>query len=51
MENYRRLEKHNYLVSYNRLFQGSIDGMLNKYGAVLCGYAVLGLPVFGPDSK
>jgi hypothetical protein len=24
--------------------------MLVKYGAVMCGYAVVGLPVFGPGS-
>lgn len=30
---------------------GTFDGMLVKYGAVLIGYAVLGLPVFGPGSK
>jgi ATP-binding cassette subfamily D (ALD) protein 3 len=30
---------------------GTFDGMLVKYGAVLCGYAILGLPVFGPGSE
>lgn len=30
---------------------GSFDGMFVKYGAVLIGYAVLGMPVFGPGSK
>lgn len=30
---------------------GIFDSMLVKYGAVLVGYAILGLPVFGPGSK
>jgi len=30
---------------------GIIDAMLMKYGAVLVGYAILGLPVFGPGSE
>lgn len=29
---------------------GVFDSMLVKYGAVMMGYAVVGLPVFGPDS-
>lgn len=29
---------------------GVFDSMLVKYGAVMVGYAVLGLPVFGPKS-
>jgi len=27
-----------------------MDSMIIKYGAVLCGYTVLGFPVFGPGS-
>ena len=30
---------------------GFIDGLLVKYGAVLNGYAILGLPIFGPGSE
>jgi len=30
---------------------GVFDSMLTKYGAVMVGYAVVGLPVFGPGSK
>lgn len=30
---------------------GTFDSMLVKYGAVMVGYAVLGLPVFGPGSE
>jgi len=33
-----------------RLYMGCFDSMLVKYGAVLVGYAVVGLPVFGPGS-
>jgi ATP-binding cassette subfamily D (ALD) protein 3 len=29
---------------------GILDSMLVKYGAVMIGYTVVGLPVFGPDS-
>jgi ATP-binding cassette subfamily D (ALD) protein 3 len=31
-----------------KLYMGVFDSMLVKYGAVMVGYAVLGLPVFGP---
>lgn len=34
-----------------RLFMGTFDSLLVKYGAVIIGYAVVGLPVFGSDSK
>lgn len=34
-----------------RLYMGTFDSMLVKYGAVMVGYAILGLPVFGPGSK
>lgn len=30
---------------------GVFDSMLVKYGAVMVGYAVLGLPVFGPGKE
>jgi len=30
---------------------GVFDSMLVKYGAVMVGYAVLGLPVFGPGAE
>lgn len=30
---------------------GIYDSMLVKYGAVMVGYTVVGLPVFGPNSK
>jgi ATP-binding cassette subfamily D (ALD) protein 3 len=30
---------------------GTFDSMLVKYGAVMVGYSVVGLPVFGPGSE
>ena len=29
---------------------GIFDSMLVKYGAVMVGYTIVGLPVFGPQS-
>lgn len=34
-----------------RLYMGMFDGMLVKYGSVMAGYAVMGLPVFGLNRK
>lgn len=34
-----------------KLYMGVFDSMLVKYGAVMVGYAVLGLPVFGPGAE
>lgn len=34
-----------------KLFMGTTDTLLVKYGAVMIGYAVVGLPVFGPGSQ
>lgn len=30
---------------------GTFDSILTKYGNVLIGYTILGLPVFGPGSE
>lgn len=30
---------------------GSIDSLLTKYGATMCGYSVVGIPVFSYASK
>lgn len=40
---------NNMFVKY--FWMGIFDGFLVKYGAVMLGYAVLGLPVFGPGSE
>ena len=34
-----------------RFLMGIYDSMLVKYGAVMVGYTVCGLPVFGPNSE
>ena len=36
---------------HKKLFMGVFDSMLVKYGAVMVGYAVVGLPVFGPGKE
>lgn len=33
------------------MFMGVFDSMLVKYGALMVGYAVVGLPVFGPGKE
>jgi ATP-binding cassette subfamily D (ALD) protein 3 len=35
-------------VLYKKFLMGVFDSLLVKYGAVMVGYAVVGLPVFGP---
>jgi len=44
------LYKHILYVLYRRFLMGIYDSMLVKYGALFVGYAILGLPVFGPRS-
>jgi len=39
------------MVLGKRFIMGIFDSMLVKYGAVTVGYAVVGLPVFGPNSE
>lgn len=34
-----------------RLYMGMFDGLLVKYGSVMAGYAVMGLPVFGLNKE
>lgn len=45
-----KLFKHIRMVLKKKFWMGIIDSMLVKYGAVMIGYAVVGLPVFGPNS-
>ena len=35
---------------YKKLFMGSFDSMLIKYGAAMVGYSVVGIPVFSKGS-
>jgi len=43
------LINHVKYVLYKRFLMGIFDSMLVKYGAVMMGYSVVGLPVFGPN--
>jgi len=45
------LYKHILYVLYRRFLMGIYDSILVKYGALFVGYAILGLPVFGPRSE
>jgi len=46
-----KLYSHISFVLKKRFLMGIFDSMLVKYGAVMVGYTVVGLPVFGPKSK
>lgn len=46
---FQNLMQHSEVVLNLKLFMGVFDGMLTKYGATMAGYAILGLPVFGPE--
>jgi len=45
-----RLYDHINTVLMKKFWMGIFDSMLVKYGAVMIGYTVVGLPVFGPGS-
>lgn len=47
---FNKLYKHIDLTLSKKFWMGIFDSMLVKYGAVMVGYAVVGLPVFGPGS-
>lgn len=49
--NYRNLDKHSYSLAHKKMYMGIFDSMLVKYGAVMVGYTVLGIPVFGGDRE
>lgn len=48
---FMKLYSHISYVLGKRFLMGIYDSMLVKYGAVMVGYAVVGLPVFGPNSE
>lgn len=50
-EKFEELINHVKFVLYKRFTMGIFDSMLVKYGAVMVGYAVVGLPVFGPNRE
>ena len=45
------LINHIKFVLYKRFWMGIMDSLLVKYGAVMIGYTVVGLPVFGPNRE
>ena len=47
---FEKLYSHISFVLKKRFLMGIYDSMLVKYGAVMVGYTVVGLPVFGPKS-
>ena len=47
----QNLYNHIVYVLKKRFWMGICDSMLVKYGAVMVGYTVVGLPVFGPGSQ
>ena len=48
---YNRLYNHIKDILDKKLWMGTFDSLLVKYGATLCGYGVLGIPVFGAGSE
>jgi ATP-binding cassette subfamily D (ALD) protein 3 len=45
-ERFNKLIKHIKSVHGKKFYMGIFDSMAVKYGAVICGYTILGLPVF-----
>ena len=50
-DKFLELMNHVKYVLYKRFLMGIFDSMLVKYGAVMIGYTVVGLPVFGPNRE
>jgi ATP-binding cassette subfamily D (ALD) protein 3 len=50
-DKFMELINHVKYVLYKRFLMGIFDSMLVKYGAVMIGYTVVGLPVFGPGRE
>lgn len=48
---YDELHNHIALVMKQKFYMGIFDSMITKYGAVLVGYTILGLPVFGRNKE
>lgn len=48
-DKFTELINHVKYVLHKRFLMGIFDSMLVKYGAVMVGYTVVGLPVFGPN--
>lgn len=50
-EKFFELINHVKYVLYRKFLMGIVDSMLAKYGAVMVGYTIVGLPVFGPGRE
>lgn len=50
-KSYDELHGHISKTMGARFYMGIFDSMITKYGAVLVGYTILGLPVFGRNSE
>ena len=50
-KSFRKLVLHILRILKMKIFMGTFDGMLVKYGAVVTGYTIVGLPVFGKGHK
>lgn len=50
-DKFYELVNHIKYVLYKKFLMGILDSMLVKYGAVMVGYTVVGLPVFGPGKE
>ena len=48
---YFELERHRKYVLGQQFGMKAFNGFLQKYGSVMCGYSVLGLPVFGRNRE
>jgi ATP-binding cassette subfamily D (ALD) protein 3 len=48
---FKDLTTHSKSVAVRRLYMGCFDAMFTRYGAVMTGYAVLGLPIFGSNRE
>ena len=48
---YHALESHRKYVLGQQFGMKAFNGFLQKYGSVMCGYSVLGLPVFGSQAS
>lgn len=50
-DKFSELINHIKYVLHKRFLMGILDSLLVKYGAVMIGYTVVGLPVFGPGRE
>ena len=42
--------RHSTNIINKKMFMGIFDSILIKYGALMVGYGIVGLPVFGPGA-